>query len=125
MESPAPLHLTAGLAAEDAALHFLATRGHRLVSRNFRSRRGEIDLIVTRADLLIFVEVRFRSRSDFGGATASVTHGKQQKIIATARYFLHHRPRFADHAIRFDVIAMTGSPGHWDIQWIPAAFLAE
>ncbi|HEX5276346.1 MAG TPA: YraN family protein [Fluviicoccus sp.] len=125
MEIPAPSHLTAGAAAEDAALQFLTNRGFRPVSRNFRSPRGEVDLVMTRDDLLVFVEVRYRSRGDFGGAIASVTAGKQQKIIATARYFLHHRPRFSGHAVRFDVIALTGSPGHWDIQWIPAAFLAE
>jgi len=123
---PQPLSRQAlGLAAETAAGQWLADHGYRTVARNFRSRRGEIDLIVCQADLLVFVEVRYRTSSGFGGAPASVTHAKQQKIIAAARYFLHHQPRFHHHAVRFDVIAMGGKPGNWRFQWIPAAFLAE
>ncbi|RZU35364.1 putative endonuclease [Fluviicoccus keumensis] len=125
MESPTPLHLAAGQAAEDAACDFLAREGYHPLYRNFRSRRGEIDIIAIRGDLLVFVEVRYRASDSFGGALASVSRSKQQKIIATARYFLHHRPRFSDRAVRFDVIAITGNPGHWQFQWIPAAFLAE
>ena len=125
MEPLAPSRQICGQAAEDAACHYLIQQGFHPVCRNFRSRRGEVDLVVVRGDLLVFVEVRYRAGEDFGGAIASVTRGKQQKIIAAARYFLHHRPRFANHAVRFDVIAMSGNPGSWMFQWIPAAFLAE
>lgn len=125
MEHPAPSRQANGQAAEDATLSWLRARGFTCLGRNFRCRRGEIDLIVTRDDLLVFVEVRYRADEDFGGAAASVTRAKQQKIIAAARYFLHHRPRLANHAVRFDVVALGGTPGNWRFHWIPAAFLAE
>lgn len=125
MEPCAPTPRFSGQAAEDAACDWLASHGFLTVCRNFRCRRGEADLIMAKSDVLVFAEVRFRAGTEYGGAAASVTRAKQQKIIAAARYFLHHRPRFANHAVRFDVIAMTGQPGNWQIQWIPAAFLAE
>lgn len=125
METPALSRRELGQAAEQAAGHWLAACGFRAVSRNFHSRRGEVDLIVHKDDLLVFVEVRYRADARFGGAPASVTRAKQQKIIAAARYFLHHQPRFHQHAVRFDVMAMSGAPGNWQFQWIEAAFLAE
>lgn len=114
-----------GQHAEDAACSYLQQQGLQLVQRNFHSRRGEIDLIMRGRDTLVFIEVRYRSSARFGGAVASVTTGKQQKIIAAARYFLHYRPQYAHLAARFDVLAIQAQGHDWQIDWIPAAFLAE
>jgi putative endonuclease len=62
-----------GQAAESRAEAFLKTQGLTLVARNWRCRFGEIDLVMQDGSTLVFVEVRLRSRSDFGGAAASVT----------------------------------------------------
>ena len=70
-----------GQAAEQAACSYLTRHGLTLIARNFHARQGEIDLIMLDKDTLVFVEVRFRSRQDFGDAAASVTRSKQQKII--------------------------------------------
>lgn len=113
-----------GLAAENAACHYLQQQGLRLITRNFHAKQGEIDLIMLDKNTLVFVEVRFRSRSEFGDAAASVTRNKQQKIIATAYYFLHHHPQYLNLAARFDVVAIHPEGQEWHINWIPAAFLA-
>ena len=114
----------AGRLAEDAALAFLKTQGHQLVARNFYCRRGEIDLITLHGQWLVFTEVRWRSRADFGGAASSVTRQKQQRIIATARYFLSRQASWQQCFIRFDVMLFEGLPAIWQQRWLQAAFTA-
>ena len=70
----------AGARAEALAAAFLVARGLAIVERNFRCRRGEIDIIARDGETLVFVEVRLRSRRDFGGAAASITSGKRARI---------------------------------------------
>lgn len=107
-----------GDAAEDRALAHLEKHGLTLVARNFRCKCGEIDLIMTDDDVLVFVEVRFRKREDYGSALESVTASKQKKIHNSAQYYLQTKALGESQAIRFDVVAM--SPN--DIQWIQHAF---
>jgi putative endonuclease len=106
-----------GAAREQFALAYLQARGLRLLARNYRCRRGEIDLVMMDGDCLVFVEVRYRSRQDYGGAAASVTRTKQQRIITAARHYLQYRPTAG--ACRFDVLAMDGAQS---IQWLRGAF---
>lgn len=114
----------AGRMAEQAALAYLETQGHRRVACNFYCRRGEIDLITLDAQWLVFTEVRWRSRTDFGGAAQSLTRQKQQRLIATARYFLGCHPHWQHHLMRFDVMLFEGKPPHWQRHWLQAAFTA-
>ena len=114
----------AGRQAEDSALAFLQSHGHALVARNVYCRRGEIDLITLHDQWLIFTEVRWRSRADFGGAAGSLAYHKQQRIIATARYFLSRHRQWQQHLIRFDVMLFEGTPPAWRCQWLQAAFTA-
>jgi putative endonuclease len=104
-------------AAEDVAAHFLAERGLRLLDRNFRVRGGEIDLVCLEGQTTVFVEVRLRTRSDFGGAGASITAAKQKRLIVAARHWLarHH-----ETPCRFDCVLMNGH----DIIWLRDAFSA-
>ena len=109
-----------GQMAEDRALAYLQQRGLKLIERNFRCKGGEIDLILAEpaSNLLVFVEVRQRSSQRYGGAAASVTRGKQAKLIIAAQVFLQ---RYADlPACRFDVIAIEDDA----IEWIRQAFEA-
>lgn len=122
MELPPRSGRPTGPEAELAARRFLEAQDFRLVAANYRSRHGEVDLVVRKGALLVFVEVRLRSSGNFGGAAASVTSRKQQKIIATAGAFLHHHPEFTHCNCRFDVIALHGRSQDWQIEWIPAAF---
>ena len=109
-----------GDVAEDAALHHLQQAGLRLLMRNYRTPGrggGEIDLIMRASDgTLVFVEVRQRKSASFGGAAASVSGIKQQRIIFAARHYLM---RFAQPPpCRFDVVLLEGD----GIDWLPAAF---
>lgn len=107
-----------GRAAEDMAASFLVRRGLKLVSRNFRVRGGEIDLICDDGSTLVFVEVRLRRNNNFGGAAASITQRKQQRIILAARYWLSQH---GDRNCRFDCVVMD-APDESRIEWIRNAF---
>lgn len=127
--STSPTHQT-GQHAEERAMLFLQQQGFHVVQQNFHGQMGEIDLIVSRDRLLVFVEVRQRKSSVFGGAAASVTLAKQRKISKTAAFFLQLHPEFELFDCRFDVIAMDisarFSPQRHqqiaDMNWIEGAF---
>ena len=115
-----PVTKDVGDAAEDKALAYLQAAGLRLVARNYRTPGrggGEIDLVMRDGATLVFVEVRRRSRSDFGGAAASVGAVKQRRIVFAARNFLL-RWRAAPPPCRFDVVAVEDA----GIRWLRAAF---
>ena len=96
-----------GRAGEEQARQYLQNKGYRIIAQNFASKYGEIDLIATRGDLLVFVEVKQRSTAAFGGPMAAVTKSKQHKISLTAAEFIKEKALKFD-SIRFDVICITG-----------------
>jgi len=105
-----------GEAAEDRAARHLQDHGLAILSRNYRTRLGEIDLIAKDGETLVFVEVRRRTSEHFGGAAGSVDWRKRQRIVGAARMYLArlgHEP-----PCRFDVVAL----GDTDCEWLPAAF---
>lgn len=112
-----------GQAAEQQALAFLQGHGMKLVQRNFLCKMGEIDLIMRNGNTLIFVEVRYRSHTDYGGGLESITPHKQKRIIRTAQYFLLQNPEWRHAPCRIDVIALSRK-GENPIQWIPNAIQA-
>ncbi len=107
-----------GKAAEDAAATYLAGQGLRLVERNWRCKGGEIDLIMRDGKVLVFVEVRARGSSRFGGAGASITGLKQARLIHAARLYLSALG--APPACRFDAVLLDGAK----LSWIRDAFQA-
>jgi putative endonuclease len=109
-----------GQAAEDRATQHLEQAGYRILLRNFRCRRGEIDIVAQRARLLVLAEVRLRTRADYGGAAASITHRKRQRIINTARYLLCREPTLRRLTVRFDTLLLNSVEG--EIDWIEDAF---
>ncbi|MFW1677556.1 YraN family protein [Pontibacter sp. JAM-7] len=113
-----------GKDAEKIAEKLLARHGCRLRSRNYHCRFGEIDLIMLQGDILLFVEVRYRSSQTFGGAAASVSRQKQQKIIRTAMHYLSQQPQGHTPTCRFDVIAFEASEAGLHPVWYKDAFQA-
>ncbi|WJW74831.1 YraN family protein [Thiohalobacter sp. IOR34] len=114
-----------GRYAEDRALHYLQRHGLRLLARNFHCRGGEIDLIMQQGDSLIFVEVRYRSRSDYGSGLESVDRRKRERIRHCALHYLQRHPRLQERPMRFDVVAIAASDGPHEparIDWIRNAF---
>jgi len=94
-----------GKGGEDAAEQHLLRAGFRILARNHASRVGEVDLIAERGELLCFVEVRARASSAVSTPEATVTRGKQRKVVLAALdYMARHQVR--DRAIRFDVVAV-------------------
>lgn len=112
-----------GDAAEDRALAHLQGHGLRLVQRNFRTPGrggGEVDLIMREPDgTLVFVEVRQRADASRGGASASITPRKQQRIVLAARHFLLRLG--SQPPCRFDAVLIEGAR----IEWLRAAFDAS
>jgi putative endonuclease len=107
-----------GKLAEALSADYLGGRGLRLLERNYSCRLGEIDLILADGPALVFVEVRLRRNRDFGGAAASVTAAKRQRILQAARHYLMGRP---ERPCRFDVVLLDAlDPDR--IEWIKDAF---
>ncbi|PLY17135.1 MAG: YraN family protein [Sedimenticola sp.] len=110
-----------GDSAEHRARHYLENQGLVTIECNYHSRYGEIDLIMRGRQHLVFIEVRFRTRRDFGSAADSVTPRKQNRIILTASRFLQTRFRNNPPPCRFDVISISGGQQQ-NIEWIKDAF---
>jgi len=101
---PADARAVAGRAAEDLAARYLDGQGLCVVARNFRTKRGEIDLVAQDGATLVFVEVRFRRSASHGGAAESITAAKQARMVAAAQvYLLRQR---GDPPCRFDAILL-------------------
>ncbi|MEE9396471.1 MAG: YraN family protein [Methylococcales bacterium] len=114
--------IATGKAAEDLALTFLIDKGLKLVERNYRSRGGEIDLIMEDNEMLIFVEVRYRKTNTHGSALESITLKKQAKLITCASHYLTQKR--INKPTRFDAIAVSPERDTLSIEWVPDAFRA-
>ncbi len=101
-----------GRQAEDDALAYLLLQGLVLLQRNYLCRGGELDLIMRDGASVVFVEVRLRSGSAFGGALASITPAKQRRMVLAAQTWLLGQKRLP--ACRFDALCIDG--GH--ISWL-------
>ena len=111
-----------GLELEKFAAKQLALSGCEIIETNFLCKLGEIDIILKDGNVLVFVEVRFRQRSYFGGASASVDKRKQNKLIKTASYYLQSKNLTNRLACRFDVFAIEGLENKLNYNWIKDAF---
>jgi putative endonuclease len=111
-----------GAQAEQFAARFLQQRGLSLLQQNYRCHQGEIDLILQDDDTLVFVEVRLRNRSDFGGAAASIDRHKQQRLIRAAQHYLSTLPHVPP--CRFDAVLLQEPDGSTGVEWLKNAFEA-
>lgn len=109
-----------GAQAEQTAARFLQRQGLRLLQTNYRCRFGEIDLILSEGETLVFVEVRLRSRADFGGAAASIDARKQRKLIVAAQHYLSRIVSLPQ--CRFDAVLLSDAADPNSIEWIKGAF---
>lgn len=116
-----------GRAAEARALRHLEAAGLQLLTRNYRCRAGELDLVMIDAvsHVLVLVEVRSRSRSDFGIAAATISADKQRRCSLAARHLLLTRRELRKLRARFDVVAIdppAQAGGEPVVTWIRNAF---
>jgi putative endonuclease len=108
-----------GRRGETLALLSLVLKGWRPLQRRVKTPVGEIDLVMRRGRHVAFVEVKHRP--DLASALEAVTPHAQARIGRAARWWLARHPRYGDHAISFDVVAVV--PGRWP-KHIANAFLA-
>lgn len=113
--TPNPARVAAfrqGLSAENRAALLLMAKGFRIAARRYKTPFGELDIVARRRQVLLFVEVKARSRHD--EAAEAVTVRQQKRIVAAAQYWLASHPGDCTKHIRFDVISVTtwGFPRH-------------
>ncbi|MEY2633555.1 MAG: hypothetical protein RIR00_2209 [Pseudomonadota bacterium] len=112
---------TDGDRAEALAEALLRRHGLRLLARNYRVKGGEIDLICQDGATLVFVEVRLRRNAAFGGAAASITRSKRQRLLLAARHYLLGR---GERPCRFDCVLFSRLDPD-AAEWIRNAFSAD
>jgi len=110
-----------GPAGEAEAVHFLEEKGIKILEKNFRSRTGEVDIIASSGETLIFIEVKNWSVYGIDALENALDKKKRRKIIETSKYFLSLHREYRYMAIRFDVIFV--SPA--GITHFPSAFMEQ
>jgi len=114
-----------GAKGEAVAARYYQKQGFTLYAHNFRCRMGELDLVLTRGDLLVVAEVKSRASVRFAQPREAVDRAKQRRLVLSCRYLLTRLPR-ADWKIRFDVVEVTPrAQGGYEVRCFPGAFGAE
>lgn len=113
-----------GEKAERLAQEYLEQNGLKLITKNYHSPRGEIDLIMEEGNFRVFIEVRYRKNNNYGSAAESITREKQRRLLATANHYMQNEKLFRDSSCRFDVITVSGQY-NTQVEWIKNAFQAE
>lgn len=112
---------TFGKSGEEIATSHLIARGYRILARNYRFRRYEIDIVARKENVLVFIEVKTRSSRSFGSPLFSITHTKTKRIIEAATAYVE-RGKLAHLQVRFDVITLFLKDGSAVIDHIENAF---
>lgn len=113
-----------GKKAEDAAAFYLEQRGFKIIAKNVVYVFGELDLVATIHDTLVFIEVKYRKNLFFGEPLDAVTVHKQKKIIRAAKAYLqNHHDELP--LCRFDVISLSGELSAPKIFHVEDAFWVE
>jgi len=112
-----------GKITEQFAEDFLVNQGLVLVDKNYHCRQGEVDLILLEGDTYVFVEVKYRKNTTFGGAIAAISASKQKKIKHCVTFYLHQAGlNEYNTSCRVDVIALEGNINQPKVTWLKNAF---
>ena len=119
-----------GALVEAAARRHLIDAGLHELAANANYRGGELDLVMLDGsgrdgDCVVFVEVRYRGNSGFGGGAMSIDAGKRRKLVHAAQLFLATHRELRDAACRFDVVEADADPTAPRITWLRDAFRAD
>jgi putative endonuclease len=114
-----------GRTAERLASEYLQKKGLQPLEYNYRTKAGEIDLIMQDGEDIVFIEVRLRNNPHFGNAIESIDQRKQQKIIKTANHYLSRWNLIDKVNCRFDVIGISYHQTKAVVEWIQDAFPAD
>ncbi len=110
-----------GKKGEDTAAEFLKKNGCTILERNFRNRIGEIDLIVSEGDVIVFVEVKTREKGGAVSPREAVTSAKQKTLSRVAESWIKSKKKQGTRA-RFDVIAILSDRNTSQVEWVKNAF---
>ena len=113
-----------GKRGEDEAAKYLERRGYKVLTKNYRCRLGEIDIVARDGDTIVFVEVKTRGGSDFGEGVESVDVRKQRRIIAVSEVYLSEND-IHDMAVRYDVVSIGRKGDGLIVELIKDAFVDE
>ena len=112
-----------GAITEKIAFEHLCENGLRFITQNFHSYQGEIDLIMQDQHTLVFVEVKYRKSTGFGGAISAISYSKQQKIKRCAAFYMQQSGlKEYNTPCRFDVVTLEGHLNQLQITWLKNAF---
>ncbi|MCO5725103.1 YraN family protein [Robiginitalea marina] len=109
-----------GMAGEEEAVRYLLSEGYRILGRNYRYRKAEIDVLALHGNCLAVVEVKTRKGPFYESLADSVPRAKVRRLVMAADHFVRHSG--LDVEVRFDIIQITGSPGRFCLVHIPDAF---
>ena len=110
-----------GSQAEQKAESFLRKQNLKFITRNYRCKYGEIDLIMQDQASLVFVEVRYRDQASHGSGLETITRSKKSKLIKTATCYLIEKNLWEKVPCRFDVISLDAAENA-EMIWIQDAF---
>lgn len=96
-------NIAKGIAGEDRAVKYLISKGYDILERNYRTKIGEIDIIAIKSNILIFIEVKARTNTNFGHPYEAVTWKKRNTILKTSLIYMQHK-KLKDCQARYDVI---------------------
>lgn len=113
---------TKGKEGEEEAIKYLLSVGYKILDKNWRFSRNEIDIIAQKDDIISFVEVKFRENEDYGSPVDSVNLKKRKIIVEIADRYMENIEN--DLEVQFDIIGITNGKDGKDIQHFPDAFQA-
>ena len=114
-------HYELGKKGEQLAVNYLMNEGYKIVERNWRFQKAEIDIIATKEKMLISVEVKTRSTNDYGNPQDFVNPKKiKLMVLAMNEYILKNN---LDIELRFDIIAITKNKSSFNVEHFQDAFL--
>lgn len=105
---------------ESFARKYLLGAGYKILAQNWRFKRLEVDIIASKDDIIVFVELKTRKNSVFGEPELAVTHKKQGFLVSAAHHYITTRD--IDAEARFDIIAVTGEGDNLEVKHLEGAF---
>lgn len=103
-----------GKEKEELAAKFLARQGVKILEKNFSCRMGEIDLIGLDGECIVFVEVKYRTNTDYGYPQEAVSKYKRRKIVLVSGYYRMQNGLGDGTNFRFDIVSILGDKIRWD-----------
>ena len=114
-------HNDLGEKGEDIAVEFLQKKGYKILDRNWRFKKAEVDIIAQKNEVLIIVEVKTRTSNYFGNPQDFINQKKVQLLVEAANEYVISKD--LDVEVRFDIVAILKNKQEFDLEHLEDAFL--